>query len=718
MTNVKDMLKNSNEIINKLNQPNCNYNEIKLTDDFKTNIDILIVIIDKKPNDNTLNWIIIKVLEMFNNKVDNNDLYKIINELLKYISKINTKDNIKYLTKLDPVINHIVINNIKNPKYIIEDELLSSAKKGNYHVFTYWVKYAKLLKIYNNDNKIKILCNSIHNFDDRILKHMLAELKVIDKSYYTKIFIELGDSKQKYIFDKMYILSKYIDFSLNFNEFLCETYQTYDNQIYDKFFKYYYKFPLSFKTFMYLFEYKTTTMQNINIYNRLSTDNEKMIYQFCDILYNNNYINVKYNYKKWEKFIIDNINNLLYHDNILERILSSKYNYKFTNLIIQILQNTQLINKVVSFIIYDKYLNNNYYKSMLLLTRFYVFDDYDSIHRSSITKIANINIKYNFILHKLRLWAKRYKRNKFITYKALMLNVLNELENYVPNNKPVLKNGSLKYQLSKQSFNVEPSRYLTNDDLPKLKNYIIREKVKGVMVNSVPFDIYPSCDLLNNHKIKAIYNEELELYIIIDIDIPNKSIVDRNELLWSFHNNIKTVKPINTLDDKILNYISQDVDKISFDNKILFDIKTINNLDEFNKYLKEDKDNLEIFLNENDSIKWYPIKLFNVIHNETIEKQLLDRNIDIIIKQLDDSIELKVTTNYTIYLLYDGINWIDNDNNNWNDLVITEYKEYKKNEIYKCYFYNNNIKIGEYRYDKIIPDSNKNINIIINKIFI
>lgn len=612
----------NNEIYKMTKQFN-NYKEIKLTNNVKTNIDILIAIVDKTPNDaNMLNWVIIKVLDMFNNKININEIYKLIDPIiLDYISTYHYKDGIKYLTKIDPIISHIVINNIKNPKDLIEDEIIFCAQRRSYHIFNYWWKYAKLKKMNNTDFKIKILYESIHNSDDRILKYILSEIKEINNIYYKKIFGEILSCKQKYIFDKMHILSKHIDFSLHFNDFICEIYQTYEDYFYEKLFKYYYKFPLLIKTIGFLYENKINV---INIYDILLTTNEKMACQFYSIIYHRNNIDIDYsqghicpkdssqmhicpkdyNYKKWENFIINNFDYLLYMDHLDRILLVSKYFNKFNNLIIKILKNNQLIEKIINLIIFDKYLNNNIYSSILLLTRFYVFDDLESINRKYITTITNMNIKCNFILHKLRLWAKRYKKNKFITHKAIMQNVLYEIENYVPNDKLVLKNGSLKYQLSRQAFNIEPPKDLNKDDLSKLKNYLIRENVKGIQVNSVPFDIYPECELLNNYKIKAIYNEELELYIIIDIDIPNTTIIERNELLWSYHNN--------------------------------FEIKTINNLDEFNKYLEKDKNNLKLFLDKYDSIKWYPIKLFNIIHNETIEKQL---SFNIIIKKLNDPAE-------------------------------------------------------------------------------
>ena len=74
------------------------------------------------------------------------------------------------------------------------------------------------------------------------------------------------------------------------------------------------------------------------------------------------------------------------------------------------------------------------------------------------------------------------------------------------------------------------------------------------------------------------------------------------------------------------------------------------------------------------------------------------------------TIKIKPNILISIYLYYNGNNFIDYENNNMNSLLFIDTKLYQ-NKVYRCYPHNDRFIIGEIRHDKIKPHKN---SIIIN----
>ena len=493
--------------------------------------------------DNTCfyNWIIKNVIEIYKINNNNKELIEFIEKyLLESILKLK-KDGLKYLIKLKFIIDKIINDSM------INDNITLSASYGNLYTFKFWENYKSM----NNINNILL---SIKNCDDRVFDYLLRKSNINNTLILDIInTIDRLKEEDKYKLKKIKILSEYIDLSNYFDDIIIIMW-SYNKTLSLKLFKFYYKKPLEINTI------KSVSMNNHyhknDFYNKLNTINEKIYFELYNIHEDVNTVSLL-NLKTFEKIILELNKKEIYY--ILSKN-DSKYNRY--NMIIQILIKNNLIIDILNL---DNK-NNISYKTIKLLffTRFYIYPK----------NYNNINI--NLALHKLRLWAKRFKKNKQINHNANMLSVLNEFKTFEPNNKiPVLRNGSLKHQLLKQSFN--NAKYITIND--SINNCLVREEIKGIIVNSLPVDPYPICEEINKYNIKADYIEDYDLYLVYDIDIPDTTVIDRYEILRSLHpytNNIK--------------------------------LKTINNYNQYIKFIKEDNININHFINScNDElIKWYP----------------------------------------------------------------------------------------------------------------
>ena len=87
----------------------------------------------------------------------------------------------------------------------------------------------------------------------------------------------------------------------------------------------------------------------------------------------------------------------------------------------------------------------------------------------------------------------------------------------------------------------------------------------------------PSCDGIKNHRIKAEFIEDLDLYLIFDIEIPSMSIKDRYRFLRNYHPSTENtnLKMVNNFED--------------------FKYEINNERERFNKFLKEDYDCYKYF---------------------------------------------------------------------------------------------------------------------------
>jgi hypothetical protein len=64
------------------------------------------------------------------------------------------------------------------------------------------------------------------------------------------------------------------------------------------------------------------------------------------------------------------------------------------------------------------------------------------------------------------------------------------------------------------------------------KHFLLKEKADGILVFSVPKELYPNNPFTT--QIKAEYIENLDLYLVFDIDI-NYNICDRHLQIHNYH---------------------------------------------------------------------------------------------------------------------------------------------------------------------------------------
>jgi hypothetical protein len=291
----------------------------------------------------------------------------------------------------------------------------------------------------------------------------------------------------------------------------------------------------------------------------------KIIIDTQNIIFDNNMINI----------IIDNHLLLikLFFLNYIDLIIIYSKNSVYTNMI-KIFTNNYLIHNYIDKV--NIYMVPEY---VLLYTRFYS------------NNLQKKHIQINFLLHNLRLFIKYNKNKKQRNHKLYMNNLLHELLNFKPNKKiKILSKGSYLYQLKEQKFMYNENNIKINDII---NNTLIYKKCNSILVKNIPFNIFPNNDIFNKYELKAEYIEEKDLYLIIDINVPDTTILERYDILRKLH--------LYTQNDK-LNYI---------DNINDFDILDNNNNKIIEQFLIEYK---------NKIVKWFP-KFMCYINNNTIIKK-------------------------------------------------------------------------------------------------
>jgi len=620
-------------------------------------------------------------------------------------------NGIKYLNLIESNIK-LNINEVKKNNII---QILGS--KGNLPTFIFWKKMFDL--DFMKDDSLIIFEKSIKNPDDRIYKWYLTEMSK-NKGYILKnntvdniLHNILGSSTPiKFVLRKIKVLSEYLNLIPYLPNMLKHT---HNNEITYQLMKYYYKTPLLSENIKELSTSITDTTDAIKIYDILKTTKEKQLLILYKLVYNiNNYIddnkkvsicsgnlvsfiNIKLDYNLIEEdinFIMKNINQIVFQlqlysiTDIFDNINCSCGNNCFGN----------LIKGMCKYNIFHKFIFNDFIsKPIQVLTKFFIpyQNKYDS-------KFFITSIKINRVLSFLRVIAKKISKSKMINFKVKYIPIMNELMNYKPSNKPVLRNGSLNWQYQKQKFTNIPPRHLLPYEINIYDNFLIKEKADGVLVNNLPLSIFPKNEDIFLRHLKAEYIEDLELYLIFDIDLPNTNIINRYEFLRKNHSYTRDTS-----------------------------MKTISTMDEFISGIKEERIIFKKFLNETkeNKVRWYPKVSFLVENASTEFKMDLVSNIienkdfnflndeyicdGVIISPIGSrEIKIKPKNLMTIDLLYDGKNWIDKDKINYNNLI-TVKNTVKANKIYRCYPVDNLYEPREIRYDKKHPNNSDIINQII-----
>ena len=536
----------------------------------------------------------------------------------------------KLLFRLTKIIENLSMENSQIYTYIY-----NSAKRGCYPTFIFWLNQLKNHKLKDMDiMDINVLiCNSINNSDDRIFPYILKNINKNDIQILIKsIVFDLSIIKisNKLILRKIKILSEYIDLSEHFNILITNFCNNYD--IIFKLYEFYYKKEYTYKELFRCINLFPKNMDYViyNIKKLLKTEHENnLLYLVIFVLYD--FVmepDLKLT-KELKRDIINNYSSII--DNIKDIILL--HESPFAKSIIKLLVDNNLITKYV-----NENKDDNY--QVLLFTKFAKTES----HKGIII---------NKFLHLLRMFIKKKKRNKLINHNLKYYNILNEIKNFKPNKKyPVLKNGSINYQYDNQKFTIKYPELLLKkiDDL-----VVIKENISGLLVYSLPS--------IFNYEIKSKYIEDLDLYLVYDINIPNTTILERNNYLRKMHLYTKNYSLFLSYSDII----------------------------------KEERYNIHKYLSETkDNTKWYPV----YCHIDKIDC-IKNINSDFIISSFDSNQEYKIKSvnNINFYLLYKNNRWFDNNNNDWTDKVKNNMKV-KNFTIYKCKYDSNNFIPTEYIYYK------------------
>ena len=340
--------------------------------------------------------------------------------------------------------------------------------------------------------------------------------------------------------------------------------------------------------------------------------------------------------------------------------------------------------------------------------------------KKSIEKFSVKEIKYFISMNKLKIclirYVRKFKRLLRLTKKLDKMNETSIEDNF--NNNIDRKTNNISY---KYFSKVPPRHFMINElDFYKNKEAIIREKADGYLVDCFPNDIEPSYEELfknNMYSLKAEFIEELDLYLVFDIDI-DSSEEERYKFLRNSHEFTRELIP-------------------NLDHNYLIDSFGI-----LSHYIHEEKKNFEKFLERPyTSYRWYPKAAWKILLNKSFINALngvckIDYpgcnngkiNYDgYILSILDSKRELKIKplVHQTIDLVYKSDkSFYDRDNYCWDDIINFDTSKLKKKGITlmsgKIYRLSPNLKsplefiIDSNRFDKKKANSNKIVNSVIN----
>jgi SAM-dependent methyltransferase len=639
----------------------------------------------------------------------------LLETLLEKLTKLFKGQNL--LNKLNHHINKII-----KTENIVITYLYVAASMGTLVTFLFWLNKTKTKTLESLDayTMEQIYIKSIGNSDDRLYKYVLNHIEKHDKLFFQKnhdvinhLIGALSNSMvpPKYQLKRIKILSQQISLVPYFKQMI-ESFSS--EKVLIELHKYYYIEPHSYKSLTHLIRKVLEYGDNVlefnwvkftNLLELLKTKEEKISAQI--ILSLNTYNNFDFkitDIETFEKVVIDNYTTIIrqiYWTNMINTLDGINLNKQ----VLEVLINNNLITK---YLICKKMSLSD--PKMLFFTRFLPVNNHPS--KLGLTKtIININL----LLHKLRLIAKKKSKSKTIQRKVKLFDLLNEIKNFAPNNTiPVLARGSKAYQQQKQKFTNLPPRHLLPGELAIYKNFLLKEKADGILINNLPVGTYPQTSIISNYQVKAEYIEELDLYLVFDIDVPNTTIIDRYNMLRQAHPYTSSTH-----------------------------LKDIDNLDEMFKIMDLERNQIKRFMSENQQnpSKWYPkfSCMYNHHKDKSIYKQLVEQVIleqdDVISSKLKSSepfncdgliltplggereIKIKPKSQMTIDLMFDGKRWVDRNNNDWTYLIVKPKMPKKEGRIYRCYPQTELVlrfTVGEYRYDKKHPNPFNVVDSVIN----
>jgi hypothetical protein len=574
-------------------------------------------------------------------------------------------------------------------------KLLKKSKYVNFMIIYKYLEKENKIDIYFKESLLNVIGS---NYDDRVFKFCINTFDMVPDN--SQFFMNLNTRPKKYFMRRLKFISKYLNNNRKKDLFSAITLCSYTQDTEDKlkmFFKYYYNFTMTeemIKRFVCCLSASLfNDTENIEVpyddyLNLLKTSEEKNLFNILCIDKTCRIVSTKYLdfnkisydmflnfYQKLRSdFIIIN-NNLSYLlDIIIRKAINSIH---FKNCIKEI-NNT---SKNIKYYIYGSSWEN---KQLYMLP--YIKETQDT----SDYRINYLYIKLKMFIHKIRM-NKNTERN--IMFKPVLFELLNF--------HSVKENNNIFKKSITSEFSKVPPQLMFPGEIELLHNFIIKEKADGELVYKLPDDIEPQFNLKCN--IKAEYIESHDLYLVFDCDT-KMSNADKYNLLRSNHymTSGESMKQVNSM-SQLVEYIETERDI-------------------FNSFMEKDYDNY----------RWYPKAAWEVITmdekfindmyefiNETSEYNSMIlmneyyENDGFIISPTDSDKEIKVKPRslMTIDLEYNGKNFIDRDNNNYN-IKVDNVKLQKG--VYRCYPVGDDFVAKEFRYDKKKPNPYDVVNNIIN----
>lgn len=625
-------------------------------------------------------------------KYDN--LYNIFNEI--FIKFFSDKSNISTTYIFYFLINLIKINKAQLILYKLPFDIKEYVTNHNINnLFSNAVKYSTLpvviflSKLCTDDGSIScILRSALYNSDDRVYKYIIKDLGYgikINTSYgiYANSISGIFNDKipNKYKLRRIKFISKYFDISQYIHGIIC---YIRDYDLLYNILKYNLKKQdLDYYTAIKMYDeilgichnndFNTCRKQVIQIYDILNSDYEKnLFYITFSIMYSESF-NIK--------FIKDDIN-------------YGKYIYKCYIHNLRKLNNRHFIKDIDKVSYYD------FIEKIVSEANF----DFSILTIYKYVDICSNNLqhKYKYSTRSafIKLNTAYYYFNRYIIKKTKFYSLQNKIKNIKNNwnNKNTRKSENIT-----SKFNFIPPYHLLPNQLNIINSVIIKEKADGELCFDLPKNIEPNINFSN--KIKAEYIEDLDLYLVFDIDI-EKNIKERYKYLRSLHPDTK-----NTGLDVIYDW------------------------DDLVNCINIERNKVQKFLNKPyTSYRWYPKSAWeigsfdtNMVNNLHTIVENSDKIINgwlcnngpfmndgFILTPMNGKREIKIKPKnlLTIDLLYQDGNWIDRDEYNYNKII--KAGKFKNNTIYRCYPCNNVYEAKDIRYDKNKPNPRNVVNNLIS----
>jgi len=569
------------------------------------------------------------------------------------------------LEKIPDIMNSLTVDNIE---YIVK----LNSPTWPFPIFLYYLKLMKKCNIKFND---WFIINNYCNTDDRIYKYMVNnnELQLLkDEADIIPNIITCLFNKNipcKYILRRLKYLNIVVpELNKYFDNIISNCISIQTMSIIPDILKYYYTSNLKYEymaniiNYLLLYDCVMIKQYFLKIYNLLSTPMEKNVFLICGLFklgtsYGLNITNCKNNFDEIKPIlmkIFQELNYILNYINLMNTI-------EFKNMV----DNIGFHNISTCFVMNE---DDQYTKQSPI---YYLMPFMVAYGESFYAKHFN-KLRYHF-----SKYIRNVKRKNLIIKKLKLYPIINELNNKI-------------------KLNNMPAYHLYPGQLQNFKNieFLVKEKADGVLVNNIPL-----FGLIN---IKAEYMEDLDLYLVFDINELD-SAINRHNYIHSIHSyGQKMIPIINTEEEFIIELIKErnklkEFLDLPYDNYRWYPKPAwkIINIDNF----------IEPFINlinmTNDYIINSIIKLDGLILTP-LNNNNINNNYNNYIRE----IKIKPKNLYSIDLLYKNNCWIDRDGYKW-DIVCNE--KLNDNQIWRIYPNNSNSlniiwEAKEIRHDKINPN--------------